>query len=247
MQTWFFKPECDEKQPVFRRSEPHLKEMKGYVNVELLQKDAELWLYVEYSWLFGLHGHRIHCIYSHISNSIVLVSRVWFADFCVAWLSLSVFHLKSRLGRVGGVECQRCVSFVFIVLTGAQWYDCVAIWNPTPTQSFWGSEVGEMCVCVPLARPTMHSERPRNQRVIHPAYHQNHSASPRLAHIPDLLIRSSCKMLSFSKYKWWGLFFLFLPFPLLLCSLSHYFKVPFEEWPALETPQCDGQDHKAEQ
>lgn len=86
---------------------------------------------------------------------------------------------KSRLG-VGGVECQWCVSFVFIVLTGAQWYDCVAIWNPTPTQSFQGSEVGEMCV--PLARRTMRFERPRNQRVIHPAYHQNHSASPARSH-----------------------------------------------------------------
>lgn len=36
-----FKPSCDEKQPVFRRSEPHLKEMKGYINVELLQKHVK--------------------------------------------------------------------------------------------------------------------------------------------------------------------------------------------------------------
>lgn len=87
---------------------------------------------------------------------------------------------KSRLDRVGVVECQWCVSFVFIVLTGAQWYNCVTIWNPTPTQSFWGSEVGEMCV--PLAWRTMRFERPRNRRVIHPAYHLNHSASLARSH-----------------------------------------------------------------
>lgn len=35
-------PSCDEKQPVFRRSEPHLKEMKRYAAVASLQKHAKL-------------------------------------------------------------------------------------------------------------------------------------------------------------------------------------------------------------
>lgn len=130
---------------------------------------------------------------------------------------------KSKLGRVGGVECHWCVSFVFIVLTGAQWYDCVAIWNSTPTQSFRGSEVGEMCV--PLVGLTMRFERPRNQSK--PT--SIPSKTVVLAHIPDLLVPVKC---SCSKYKWRPPPPSFRPFPLLLCNLSHYFKVPFEEWPA---------------
>lgn len=109
------------------------------------------------------------------------------------WSSI-LLCCKSRLGRVGAAECQRRVSFVFIVLTGAQWYDCLAIWNHTPTQSFRGSEVGEMCV--PLVQWTMHFEKARNRRVIHPANHQKHSASlsctytrfahpEKCSHLPD--------------------------------------------------------------
>lgn len=87
-----------------------------------------------------------HCIYFFYQEHS-LVSHFWLlfrflhrliVHFCVppelCW--------KSRLGRVGGVECQRCVSFVFIVLTGAQWCDCAAIWNPTPSQSFRGVRGG---------------------------------------------------------------------------------------------------------
>lgn len=227
----------------FRISEPHLKEMKWYVNVNLLQRHVRLWLYVEYSGLFGPCGDTMVFIYI---QDYALVSCFWvlfrflpclMIHFCVppelCW--------KSRLGRVGGVECQRCVSFVFIVLTGAQWHDCVAIWNPTPTQSFRGSEVGEMCV--PLARRTMHFERPRNQRVIHPAYHQNHSALPARSHTRSAQSGVLVKYSHFPNIN----YAIFSFFILLLCNLSHYFSVPFEEWPASWSPQCDGQDHKAEQ
>lgn len=126
--------------------------------------------YVTSFW-FGQYGDETHCICLCITVCVGFFSDIaWF--LCSTWVVLNINVRQSG----GGVECQQCVSFVFIVLTGAQWYDCVAIWNPTPTQSFRGSEVGEMCA--PLAWWTMHFERARKPRVIHPAYHQNHSASP---------------------------------------------------------------------
>ncbi len=185
-------------------------------------------------------------IYFYLTNSTALVSRFWvlfrflyclIIRFCVppelCW--------KSRLGGVGGVECQRCVSFVFIVLTGAQWYDCVAIWNPTPTQSFRGSEVGEMCV--PSARPTMHFERPRNQRVIHPAYHQNHSASPACSHTRSVLVK--CSHFPNINDAFFPLSIYPSPCCFVVCLII--LRCHLRSGLPLETPQCDGQDHKAEQ
>lgn len=216
-----------------RSAEPHLKEMKWYVNVAPLRT-------LSFDSMFNIIGCLIRIgqtsligwfIYCFLFPSVP--PTVFFFSVCSIVPSVPPeLCWKSKLDRAGGgkgrrgrarVECQRCVSFVFIVLTAAQWHDCVAMWNSTPTQSFRGVRGGgDVCAFSP-DRPQALKD-PENPGVIQPnrRTHQDHPAS------------------------------LLLLLLLLIRDLSHYFKVPLVgEWFGCRKkktpPSCDGQDHKAEQ